>query len=158
MFMQHAMEDEAVLYCCLFKTTSSQPYDTLTTDGKYTELLKQQLLAKYPSLFPETLPLELPPSDRVTHGIELIPNAKIQPRKLYRQSVSELSEAKKQLTEYINAGHIRPSTSPFGAPILLVKKKDGTMRMFIDNRGLNDITVKNTFPILRIDHLHDQLG
>ena len=132
--------------------------DIPTTDGKYAELLKQQSLAKYPSLFPETLPPELPPSDRVTHGIELIPNAKIPPRKLYRQSVSELSETKKQLTEYINAGHIRPSTSPFGAPILLVKKKDGTMRMCIDYRGLNDITVKNTFPIPRIDDLHDQLG
>ena len=157
-FMQHAMEDEAVLYCCLIKTTSSQSYNIPTTDGKYAEFLKQQSLAKHPSLFPETLPPELPPSDRVTHGIELIPNAKIPPRKLYRQSVSELSETKKQLTEYINAGHIRPSTSPFGAPILLVKKKDGTMRMCIDYRGLNDITVKNTFPIPRIDDLHDQLG
>ena len=157
-FMQHAMEDEAVLYCCLIKTMSSQSHDTPTTDGKYAELLKQQSLNKYPTLFPETLPPELPPSDRVTHGIELIPNAKIPPRKLYRQSVSELSETKKQLTEYINTGHIRPSTSPFGAPILLVLKKDGTMRMCIDYRGLNDITVKNTFPIPRIDDLHDQLG
>ena len=157
-FMQHAMEDEAVLYCCLIKTTSSQPHDIPTTDGKYAEFLKQQSLAKCPSLFPETLRPELPPSDRVTHSIELIPNAKIPPRKLYRQSIPELTETKKQLTEYINAGHIRPSTSPFGAPILLVKKKDGTMRMCIDYRGLNDITVKNTFPIPRIDDLHDQLG
>ena len=157
-FMQHAMEDEAVLYCCLIKTTSNQPNDIPTTDGKYAELLKQQSLNKFPTLFPETLPPELPPSDRVTHGIELVPNAKIPPRKLYRQSIPELTETKKQLTEYINAGHIRPSTSPFGAPILLVKKKDGTMRMCIDYRGLNDITVKNTFPIPRIDDLHDQLG
>ena len=157
-FMQHAMEDEAVLYCCLIKTTSNQPNDIPTSDGKYAELLKQQSLNKFPTLFPETLPPELPPSDRVTHGIELVPNAKIPPRKLYRQSIPELTETKKQLTEYINAGHIRPSTSPFGAPILLVKKKDGTMRMCIDYRGLNDITVKNTFPIPRIDDLHDQLG
>ena len=157
-FMQHAMEDEAVLYCCLIKTTSNQPNDIPTTDGKYAELLKQQSLNKFPTLFPESLPPELPPSDRVTHGIELVPNAKIPPRKLYRQSIPELTETKKQLTEYINAGHIRPSTSPFGAPILLVKKKDGTMRMCIDYRGLNDITVKNTFPIPRIDDLHDQLG
>ena len=157
-FMQHAMKDKAVLYCCLIKTTSSQSSDMQTTEGKYAKFLKQQSLNKFPTLFPETLPPEFPPSDRVTHGIELVPNAKIPPRKLYRQSVSELAETKKQLTEYINAGHIRPSTSPFGAPILLVKKKDGTMRMCIDYRGLNDITVKNIFPIPRIDDLHDQLG
>ena len=90
-FMQHAMEDEAVLYCCLIKTMSSQSPDIPTTDGKYADLLKQQSLNKYPTLFPETLPPELPPSDRVTHGIELVPNAKIPPRKLYRQSVSEIS-------------------------------------------------------------------
>ena len=114
--MQHAMEEEAVLYCCLIKTTSNQPNDIPTTDGKYAELLKQQSLNQFPTLFPESLPPELPPSDRVTHGIELVPNAKIPPRKLYRQSIPELTETKKQLTEYINAGHIRPSTSPFGAP------------------------------------------
>ena len=69
-----------------------------------------------------------------------------------------MEETKRQIQEYLQAGHIRPSTSVFGAPILLVKKKDGSMRMCIDYRALNDITLKNTFPIPRIDDLHDRLG
>ena len=77
---------------------------------------------------------------------------------MYRQSSKELFETKRQIYEYLEAGHIRPSSSTFGAPVLLVNKKDGTMRMCIDYRGLNDITVKNNFPIPRIDDLHDRLG
>ena len=77
---------------------------------------------------------------------------------LYRQTNTELEETKRQIQEYLQAGHIRPSTSVFGAPILLVKKKDGSMRMCVDYRALNDITLKNTFPIPRIDDLHDRLG
>ena len=69
----------------------------------------------------------------------------------------ELQETKRQIEEYLAAGHVRPSTSPFGAPVLLVKKKDGSMRMCIDYRGLNKITEKNNFPLPRIDDLHDRL-
>ena len=83
---------------------------------------------------------------------------KIPPRKLYRQSADELAEIKRQIHEYLQAGHIRPSNSSFGAPVLLVKKKDGSMRMCIDYRGLNDITIKNNFRLPRIDDLHDRLG
>ena len=70
----------------------------------------------------------------------------------------KLNETKKQITEYLLAGHIRPSTSTFRAPVLLVKKKDGSMHMCVDYRGLNDITLKNTFPLPRIYDLHDRLG
>ena len=77
---------------------------------------------------------------------------------MYRQSEDELKETKRQIYEYLDAGHIRPSSSAFGAPVLLVKKKDGSMRMCIDYRGLNDITIKNNFPLPRIDDLHDRLG
>ena len=78
-------------------------------------------------------------------------------RRLYRQTPEELQETKRQIEEYLTAGHVRPSTSPFGAPVLLVKKKDGSMRMCIDYRGLNKITEKNNFPLPRIDDLHDRL-
>ena len=76
---------------------------------------------------------------------------------MYRQTPDELQETKRQIEEYLAAGHVRPSTSPFGAPVLLVKKKDGSMRMCIDYRGLNKITEKNNFPLPRIDDLHDRL-
>ena len=111
----------------------------------------------YPLLFCEELPNELPTDDRVTHAIDLKPNAKPPPRRLYRQSTEELAETRKQINDYLDANQIRPSSSIFGAPVLLVKKKDGSMRMCVDYRGLNDITLKNTFPLPRIDDLHDRL-
>ena len=69
----------------------------------------------------------------------------------------ELQELKKQLQELLNKGLIRPSVSPWGAPVLFVKKKDGTLRLCIDYRKLNQVTVKNKYPLPRIDDLFDQL-
>ena len=70
---------------------------------------------------------------------------------------AELKELKDQLQDLLSKGFIRPSVSPWGAPVLFVKKKDGTMRMCIDNRQLNKVTVKNKYPLPRIDDLFDQL-
>ena len=70
---------------------------------------------------------------------------------------NELAEMKKQIHELIEKGYIRPSTSPWGAPVLFVKKKDGTMRMCVDYRALNEVTIKNKYPLPRIDDLFDQL-
>ena len=72
-------------------------------------------------------------------------------------SSSELAELKQQLEELLEKGFIRPSTSPFGAPIIFVKKKDGTFRLCTDYRALNKVTVKNKYPIPRVDELLDQL-
>jgi hypothetical protein len=72
-------------------------------------------------------------------------------------SVDELEELKKQLKELSDKGYIRPSASPWGSPVLFVKKKDGSMRMCIDYRNLNAVTVKNKYPLPRIDDLLDQL-
>ena len=73
-------------------------------------------------------------------------------------SALELVELKLQLQELIEKGYIRPSVSPWGAPILFIKKKDGTMRMCIDYRNLNKMTIKNHYPLPRIDDLFDQVG
>ena len=70
---------------------------------------------------------------------------------------SELAELKKQLEELQRIGFIRPSSSPWGAPVLFVKKKDGSMRLCVDYRALNDVTIKNKYPLPRIDDLFDQL-
>ena len=75
----------------------------------------------------------------------------------YRMAPLELLELKKQLQELLDKGYIRPSVSPWGAPVLFVKKKDGTLRLCIDYRKLNQITVKNKYPLPRIDDLFDQL-
>jgi hypothetical protein len=70
----------------------------------------------------------------------------------------ELVELKLQLKEMMDKGYIRPSVSPSGAPVLFVKKKDGTLRLCIDYRQLNKVTIKNKYPLPRIDDLFDQLG
>ena len=70
---------------------------------------------------------------------------------------TELRELKDQLQELLSKGFIRPSASPWGAPVLFVKKKDGSFRMCIDYRYLNKVTVKNKYPLPRIDDLFDQL-
>lgn len=114
------------------------------------------LVRKYSHLFAK--PSGLPPSrPGVDFKIELEPGAKPPVRPTYRMSVAELQEVRKQLEELTELGFIRPSTSPYGAPILFVRKKDGTLRMCIDYRALNKITVKNRYPLPRIDELLDQL-
>ena len=70
----------------------------------------------------------------------------------------ELVELKKQLDELLQKGYIRPSTSPWGSPMLFVKKKDGSLRMRVDYRPLNEVTIKNKYPLPRIDDLFDQLN
>ena len=75
----------------------------------------------------------------------------------YRMAPAELRELKAQLQELLSKGFIRPSVSPLGAPVLFVKKKDGSFRMCINYRKLNKVTIKNKYPIPRIDDLFDQL-
>jgi hypothetical protein len=88
--------------------------------------------------------------------IETDPLADPPVRPVIRLSIAELDELKKQLTSLLKKGFISPSTSPYGAPVLFVKKKDGTLRMCVDYRGLNKITRKNRHPLPRIDELIDR--
>ncbi|KAK1424218.1 hypothetical protein QVD17_19539 [Tagetes erecta] len=114
------------------------------------------IVRDYPEVFPEELP-GLPPHRQVEFQIELVPGASPIARAPYRLAPAELQELSKQLQELLDKGFIRPSSSPWGAPILFVKKKDGTFRMCIDYRELNKVTVKNRYPLPRIDDLFDQL-
>ncbi len=113
-------------------------------------------LARYKAVF-EPLPAGLPPERAIEHAIDLVPGNSPPCRGIYRMPEAELHELRKQLIELEEAGFIRPSVSPFGAPILFVKKKDGSMRMCVDYRMLNKITVKNRYPLPRIDDLLDRL-
>ncbi|KAA3465240.1 Retrotransposon protein [Gossypium australe] len=89
-------------------------------------------------------------------GIELLPGTALVSIAPYRMAPKELTELKAQLQELLDLSFIRPSVPPEGAPILFVKKKDGTMRMCIDYRQLNKLTVKNKYSLPRIDNLFDQ--
>jgi hypothetical protein len=90
-------------------------------------------------------------------AIELIPGITPISMRAYRVSGPELVELKKQIDELLEKGYIRLSTSPWAAPVLFVEKKDGTKRMCIDYRSLNEVTVKNKYPLPRIEDLFDQL-
>ncbi|GJT12058.1 putative reverse transcriptase domain-containing protein [Tanacetum coccineum] len=118
------------------------------------------VVREFPEVFPEDLP-GLPPVRQVEFQIDLqidlIPRATPVARAPYRLAPSEMQELSNQLQELSDRGFIRPSTLPWGAPVLFVKKKDGSFRMCIDYRELNKLTVKNRYPLPRIDDLFDQL-
>ncbi|XP_040932038.1 uncharacterized protein [Gossypium hirsutum] len=117
-----------------------------------------QLLQSFRDVMPAQLPKSLPPKREVDHKIELVSNVVPPARAPYRMSPPELEELRKQLKELLDARFIRPSKSPYGAPVLFQKKHDGSLRMCIDYRALNKITVKDRYPIPLIADLFDQLG
>nr|GFD31737.1 putative reverse transcriptase domain-containing protein [Tanacetum cinerariifolium] len=125
------------------------------SEGK--QLKDVPIVQDFPEVFPEDL-LGLPPARPVEFQIDLIPpRAAPIARASYRLDPFEMKELSKQLQELSDKGFIRPSSSPWGASILFVKKKDGSFKMCIDYRELNKLTVKNRYPLPSIDDLFDQL-
>jgi hypothetical protein len=114
------------------------------------------VVSDFPDVFPEEL-LGMRLERKVEFAIELIPDTASISKRAYRVSGPELVELKKQIDELSEKGYIRPSTSPWAAPVLFVEKKDGTKRMCIDYRALNEVTIKNKYPLPRIEDLFDQL-
>ena len=113
-------------------------------------------VSDFPDVFPEELP-GLPPHREIEFAIDVVPGAIPASITPYRMAPLELKELKLQLQELLEKGFIRPSVSPWGAPVLFVKKKDGTLHLCIDYRQLNKLTIKNKYPLPRIDDLFDQL-
>ncbi|MFS7913477.1 putative nucleotidyltransferase, Ribonuclease H [Helianthus anomalus] len=114
------------------------------------------VVKEFPDVFPDDLP-GLPPQRQVEFRIDLVPGAAPVAKAPYRLAPSEMQEVSTQLQELLDKGFIRPSFSPWGAPVLFVKKKDGTLRMCIDYGELDKLTIKNRYPLPRIDDLFDQL-
>jgi hypothetical protein len=110
----------------------------------------------FPDVFPEEL-LGMPPDREVEFVIDLLPGTAPISKRPYRISVDKLKELKKKLTELQEVGYILSSSSPWGASVLFVQKKDGSQRMCVDYRSLNDVTVKNKYPLPRIEDLFDQM-
>ena len=111
---------------------------------------------EYSVVFPEDLP-GIPPEREINFSINLLSNTQPISITPYRMAPAELKELKDQLKDLLVKGFIRPSISPWCAPILFIRKKDDSLRMCIDYRQLNKVTVKNEYPIPRIDDLFDQL-
>jgi hypothetical protein len=113
------------------------------------------VVCEYPDVFPEELP-GMPPDREVEFVIELQPGTAPISKRPYRMPPKELAELKKQLQELLDKGYIHPSSSPWGCPTVFVKKKDGSLRLRVDYKPLNAVTIKNKYPLPRIDVLFDQ--
>jgi hypothetical protein len=115
------------------------------------------VVREFPDVFPEDLP-GLPPERDVEFVIKLQPGTAPISRRSYRMAPKELAELKTRLQDLLNKGFIHPSSSPWGCPAIFVKKKDQTLRLCVDYRPLNEVTIKNKYPLLCIDLLFDQLS
>lgn len=116
----------------------------------------KNLLMEYSDVFQPIT--GLPPTHNVGHSIPLQEGAKPPSRPSYRMSKPKHDEVKKQVTDMLAKGLIEPSTSPYAAPVLFVKKKLGELRMCVDYRQLNKLTIRDQYPLPRIDDLFDKLS
>ncbi|XP_071674479.1 uncharacterized protein [Lolium perenne] len=114
------------------------------------------VVREYPDVFPEELP-GMPPDREVEFLIELLPGTGPIAKRPYKMDVEELKELKKHLKEQLEKGFIRPSSSSWGAPVLFVMKKDSSKRLAMDYRSLNEVTIKNKYPLPNINDPFDQL-
>jgi hypothetical protein len=114
------------------------------------------VVCEYPDVFPDELP-GMPHDRDIEFAIELQPGTTPISKRPYRMPPAELAELKKQLQELLDKGFIRPSTSPWGCSTLFVKKKDESLRLCVDYRPLNAVTIENKYLLPRIDVLFDQL-
>ena len=130
----------------------------LVIDSKRGQIELENILVvkDFPDVFPEELPSILLERE-VDLYIEILRGTTPTSRAPYRMALTKLKELKIQLQELLDKGFIRPSVSPWDAPVFFVKKKDGTLRMCIDYRRINHVTVKNKYPLPRIEDLFDQL-
>jgi len=132
-------------------------FSEISAELQVTHMTDIPVVCEFPDVFPEELP-GLPPDRDVEFAIELMPGTAPISRRPYRMPPNELAELKVQLQELLDKGLFRPSSSPWGCPALFVKKKDESLRMCVDYRPLNAVTVKNKYPLPRIDILFDQLS
>jgi hypothetical protein len=142
----------STLYLPLRESMDPSAYVSIATN-----LEEIPVVCDYPNVFPDDLP-GMPQDRDIEFVIELQPGTAPISKRAYRMPPKELAELKTQLQEVLDKGFIRPSSSPWGCPALFVKKKDGSLRLCVDYRPLNAVTIKNKYPLPRIDVLFDQLA
>ena len=123
-------------------------------DEERQDLDLPRVICEYVGVFPDELP-RLPPQRVVDFGIELYPGTSPISITPHRMAPVELQELRVQLQELLDKGFIRPSTSPWGTPVLFAKKKDKILRLCIVYQQLNRVMIKNRYPLPRIDDLFD---
>ena len=128
------------------------------SDSSKEESSLKLFLDEYMDCFIDSIPRDLPPSRREDdHKIELITGSSSPNKPPYRISLAQQEEIMAQVNELVEKGMVRPSSSPFCSPVLLVQKQDGSYRMCVDYHALNKNTIKNRFPVPRIEDLFDKL-
>ncbi|GKA27931.1 putative nucleotidyltransferase, ribonuclease H [Tanacetum coccineum] len=148
--------EEGKVLCVQGERNVGKTKTLMSTKANEPTLSDIPIVRDFEDVFPDDLS-GLPPQRQVEFRIDLIPGATPVAKSPYRLAPSEMQELSEQLQELQDKGFIRPSHSPWGAPVLFVKKKDGSFRMCIDYRKLNKLTIKNRYPLPRIDDLFDQL-
>ena len=142
--------------CPMYTAILREPRDD-STNKQHPDV--EVLLTKYKDVFPDELPDGLPPKrPQGDFKIELKEGSKPIKRGLYRMSLTELEETKTQVEKLMKQGFVRPSTSPWAAPVLFASKKDGGLRFCVDYRAINKMTNKNSYPLPRVDGLLDEVG
>ena len=152
MQLEKELKKNEVTYLAALK---EDPIDHM---GDYMPREVKKVLDEFKEVMPPELPKKLPPRREEDHKIELESGAKPPSIGPYRMAPPELEELRRQLKQLLDAGFIQPSKAPYGAPVLFQKKHDGSLRICIDYRALNKVTVKNKYPIPLIADLFDQLG
>jgi hypothetical protein len=146
-------EDSTVLE---FNATMQADQASLLNHIQGTSLEEIRVVQEYPDVFPEELP-SMPPDHVIEFIIELLPGTPPISKRPYRMPINELGDLKKQIVELQSKGFICPSSSPWGAPVLFVEKKDGTQQMCVDYHSLSEVIIKNKYPLPRIGDLFDQM-
>ena len=152
-----AIKSAAFAYMVYVKDTSLNSSSSNLSNLSQDEINQKVFLDEYASCFTDSIPGELPPSTGDDHRIDLIPSTTPPNKPPYRVSLPQQEEIMAQVNELVEKGMVKPSSSPFCSPVLLVQKKDGSYRMCVDYRALNKKTIKNRFPIPRIEDLFDKL-
>jgi hypothetical protein len=140
-----------------FVVTVQADQANMLSQTNVTTLEEILVVQEYPDVFLEEL-LGMPPDHDIEFLIELLLRTRPISKRPYRMPVNDLVELKKQLAELQAKGFIRPSSSPWGAPVLFVEKKDETQRMCVNYQSLNEVTIKNKYPLPRIEDLFDQMN
>jgi hypothetical protein len=117
---------------------------------------KMPVVNEFPDVFSEEMP-GMPPDQDIKFVIELKPGTALIYKTPYRMATLELARLKEHIKELLEKGFIHPSLSPWGAPVIFATKKDGTHRLCVDYRALNEVTIKNKYPLPRIDDLFDEI-
>jgi hypothetical protein len=116
------------------------------------------LLQEYADVFPAEIPPGLPPIRGIDHQIDLIPRVSLPNRAFYRTNPEDTKEIQRQVQDLLDRGYVREILSPYVVPIILVPKKDGSWRMCVDCRAINNITIRYRHPIPRLDDMLDELS